>query len=108
MVSTPEGTERRSHARTPVDVRAVLTLVGWTVEGRLADVAPGGARFTTSDPHLVVEAGNFVSLTFACRKGGQPIEVQRSVRVAHVAAADEQREVGLEFDAPVELAGLEF
>ena len=46
----PQG-ERRRYERRPASVPARLTLVGYTVEGRLEDVGAGGVRFTTDDPH---------------------------------------------------------
>lgn len=104
--------ERRRDARHDVGVPAELTLVGLTVQGRLANVSARGVCFVTSDPHLRVEALNFVQIAFALPVAdGAPAQaVRRHVRVRHVEQVDEAgakaRRLGLEWDEPLVLDAL--
>ena len=104
--------DRRRHPRRKVRMPARLLLVGYVVGGLLEDIAEGGVKFTTEDPHIIVEAGNFVSVSFDCKLDGQSATIQRSVRVLRVETRQEDdrelRVFGLEFDELFDLQGVEF
>lgn len=65
----PQGAERRRDPRREVTVPARLTLVGLTVDGRLANVSARGVCFLTTNPHLRVAESNFVRIRFTLPPG---------------------------------------
>jgi hypothetical protein len=107
------GVERRRDPRHDVSVRAQLTLVGLTVDGRLANVSARGVCFVTANPHLRVAESNFVRIDFtlpAGLGGGAETAVQRYVRITRIEPAEVDgaagRRLGLEWDEPVLLEAL--
>jgi len=99
------ASERRRDPRKEVDVAARLTLVGLTVDGRLRNVSARGVCFVTTDPHLRVEASNFVQIEFEHPDANEGRPIRRQVRVTRVEPDEEAgpkgRRLGLAWDEPV-------
>lgn len=113
-VVSPTGTrpnERRAHARHPVHLPARIGLLGYEVEGRLEDIGSGGVCFVTDDRTLVVEAANFVSVSFSVTIEGARHLVERAIRVVYVREREvdsaRERVIGLEFEEPLPLEGVD-
>lgn len=99
------GPERRRDPRKEIGVAAKLTLVGLTVDGRLVNVSARGVCFMTKDPHLRVDAMNYVLVAFTLPAADGDQKVERQVRVTRVETVEEGgvrvRRIGLEWNEPL-------
>lgn len=126
----PQGAERRRDPRREVTVPARLTLVGLTVDGRLANVSARGVCFLTTNPHLRVAESNFVRIRFTLPPGAgdggdapggevpggaapaqAALAVERYVRITRIEQVEVDgaagRRLGLAWDEPIVLAALQ-